>query len=282
MQHSEKLWCAEFQSIVHNILDGVEHSQAIRDQVRHHRDDCESCSNYQDHMIQIAAISGELLLPPEYLPADPDALWQQIFDSVGPKKNLFNLEDTDVDDIFGKCMVRKPQVQRVGSTPDLGRLDATKIDEDGPVGSIVDIGKFLFDPSEVHLFAGLIERSGDSDVYRISIEEDVALSNLLQLLGQHKAIAGSILLAPDGTLISSRLREGSDSQLLSIWSMCSYLNAQAACRAFGHNTVNQIVSRSEMGYVILAKVQKLMLVTLVDGQQNDLFEALQRIGMFSQ
>jgi predicted regulator of Ras-like GTPase activity (Roadblock/LC7/MglB family) len=115
--------------LVHQLLDGIDLPEIKRQGVREHREVCEPCCSFHNNMLQVTAVAPELLLPREFCLADPAALSRHIqlaLEDTAPalipenggesKPRLFLLTDDDVEEIFGRCMVRLPE-GRVAKTP---------------------------------------------------------------------------------------------------------------------------------------------------------------------
>lgn len=286
MPHSELLQCSEFCLLIHQILDGQDVAESYRRGIRSHRETCAECCLIHDTLLQLSAVASEIATPAEYNAADHSHLWNRVLDSVGAKvdeaKPIAKNELTS----SGKFKVHR---NLSSSASVVGRLDASKIDGDFSSGMISDLAKFLLGPTEVQKFERLI--SGDQTqirVNRILNNSYDALLNLQEYVAAQSNVAGTIIVAPDGSVLSSRTitindagdttsMPNADGDELSVWALMAVHNAQAACQFLGHNSVLQLISRTASGFVVIASVHAMNLVVLIDGQQDDAFRVVAKI-----
>lgn len=252
-------------------------------EIRRHRNACERCCNFHDQLLQLAAVAPELDPPEEFHKGiEQETLWQMIARSAGglgseaeaPAElartvNLFNLTDADMDSIFDGA--RWPTKQKSPKVVPLGKLDVSKADppEDSH-GRITDLAKFLFDSRDEELLARLVNYDHPNvRVERISEQVFGMLAKLQEIVGRHPYVIGSMVLSSDGTILSSRFEKPSiDCQDLGVWVQAAYHNAVAACKIIGHSKMMQLLSRTERGYVNIANLQGLMLVTLIGADEE--------------
>lgn len=79
---TKPLWCEDFRKAVQQRLDGESLSAALNRGVREHREACPPCCDFYDHLIQLSALSEDLLPPEEYEPADSAELLNKIVQDV--------------------------------------------------------------------------------------------------------------------------------------------------------------------------------------------------------
>jgi predicted regulator of Ras-like GTPase activity (Roadblock/LC7/MglB family) len=355
MPFSELLQCFEFRLLVHQVLDGLDIEESYRRGIKAHRESCQPCSNFHDHMLQVVSVVPEVLPPSEYSAANQSYLWNRILDSVGlpssavglavnpallqargmPKYDALSeigndgvLADTahlsseaplqlnqreldavfdapphsklddspivndvndvkDVKDVSPTGAAHNPaQAQNAlaGSLPiaSIGRLDVSKLnkDADESSGLIRDLSKFLLGPDESKLHLLIDREQAHVRVNRLRHGSYEALLQMQDYISGTAAVAGTMVLAPDGSIIFKRFaanhRDDAD-DALSVWANVAYHNAQAACQVLGHSRVTQLISRTESGFVIVAKVQDLILLVLVDGSEDDAYQVVARI-----
>lgn len=83
---SKPLWCDEFRKAVQQRLDGEPLAAHLARGVREHREACPPCCDFYDHLVQLSAITEDLLPPEEYEPADGNELLNKIVNGVGSGK----------------------------------------------------------------------------------------------------------------------------------------------------------------------------------------------------
>lgn len=163
----------------------------------------------------------------------------------------------------------------------LGRLDASKVDtsnEDGSIGTIRSVGKFLFDPNDAELFQNMISRSESrQNVREVTVEAAEAVDKLMEFIGAQPGVVGSLMLGADGSIVAHRIPRPYDVDTVSIWSLCAYLNSSNATKMMGHNSVKQIISQTKSGYVIIVNFHGGILVTIVDGGTTNSLVGLMRM-----
>lgn len=256
------LLCSEFKIIVQEILDGCAVEESNRSLVREHRRTCDSCCGFHDGLLAVVALAPEIDLPREYIEAQSSRLWNQIVTSVDSQK------------------LAPPQP--LG--PPISKLDVTKIDApDVQDARYLDLGKFLFTPDEMSDFAKVIDPNNhNARVERVGHSTLDLLAKLQDLVFDLPTVVGTMVLSPDGSILDSRLardmRNEKAKDDIGVWSLAAYHNAQAAADVFGFSQVTQIVSRTETGYVIIANLEGLKLIVLIDGDEDDAWNAVARLG----
>jgi predicted regulator of Ras-like GTPase activity (Roadblock/LC7/MglB family) len=256
------LLCSEFKILVQEMLDGRPVDESNRRLIREHRRTCDSCCGFHDGLLGVAALAPEVDLPAEYTEAQSSRLWNQIVTSVD--------------------MPNAAPSQPLG--PPISKLDVTKIDaSDTPDARYFDLGKFLFTPDEMTDFANVINPNNqNARVERIGQSTLDLLAKLQDLVFDLPTVVGTMVLSPDGSILDSRLaRDMRNEQAkddIGVWSLAAYHNAQAAADVFGFSKVTQIVSRTESGYVIIANLEGLKLIVLIDGDEDDAWNAVARLG----
>lgn len=236
-------------------MDGQNTSDTTKLRVRAHRNSCEPCCNFHDGLLGIAAITNEMDPPVEFTTTQSSRLWNRIVDSV----------DTN-------------GTERVS----LSKLDAGKIDMPSSGDPrYFDLGKFLFGPEELESFKHVVDPSHQNPrIERVAQDTLNLLAKLQDVVFDLPTVVGTMVLSPDGSILDSRLARDmrdSGSEDISVWSIAAYHNAQAAANAFGFNRVTQIVSRTETGYVIIANLEGMTLIVLINGGEDDAWNAVSRL-----
>jgi predicted regulator of Ras-like GTPase activity (Roadblock/LC7/MglB family) len=182
-----------------------------------------------------------------------------------------------------------PSTAVAGSTPaaSIGRLDGSKFnkDSDEALGKISDLAKFLLGADEPKLHMLIDREQANVRVNRLRHGSYEALLQMHDYIIGTAPVAGTMVLAPDGSIIFKRFPSGKREEAddaLSVWATVAYHNAQAACQVLGHSQVTQLVSRTDSGFVIVAKVQDLILLVLVDGSEDDAYQVVARIRSLAQ
>lgn len=80
--HTKPLWCDDFRKTVQQSLDGEVLTLSTRRAISQHREACPPCCDFYDHLVQIAALSADLLPPREYEPPDDVELLNKIVNDV--------------------------------------------------------------------------------------------------------------------------------------------------------------------------------------------------------
>lgn len=83
---TKPLWCDEFRKAVQQRLDGEPLVDSLARGMREHREACPPCCDFYDHLVQLSAVTEDLLPPPEYEPTDGIELLNKIVNGVGTKK----------------------------------------------------------------------------------------------------------------------------------------------------------------------------------------------------
>ncbi len=162
---------------------------------------------------------------------------------------------------------------------EMGRIDNSKIEaeDDQPSGRIAAIGKFLLDAQDFPVIDDMVNRIENSQNIRlVTVEAAATIYKLQEYLSQQPGISGSMLLGHDGSIISSKLKPGLDVDAVAIWSLCSYLNSANASRLMGHDRLQQVVSKTAQGFVVIINFGEGLLITLIDGQEAGLLVNLMR------
>jgi predicted regulator of Ras-like GTPase activity (Roadblock/LC7/MglB family) len=277
MNHYAPLLCSEFKLLVQHLMDGRETAESARRRVREHRGTCDPCCNFHDSLLGVAAIAPEMDPPQEFTSPQSSRLWNQILDSVdvaSAQSQLaasLPLRDEPAPD-------KPPSKGKSLSKVDVNKIDMPPNDETRHF----DLAKFLFGPDEMESFKNVVDPTHKNDqIERISHETLALLAKLQDVVSDLPTVVGTMVLSPGGSILDSRLaREIRDngSEDIGVWSIAAYHNAQAAANAFGYNKVTQIVSRTETGYVIIANLYDMTLIVLIDGGENDAWDAVARLG----
>jgi predicted regulator of Ras-like GTPase activity (Roadblock/LC7/MglB family) len=270
------LLCSEFKLLAEQLLDGRDSSDVTRARVRAHRSTCEPCCNYHDGLVSVSAIAAEMDPPDEFTTPQSSRLWNKILTSV-------DLNSAEQKLAASLPLPQDPVVPSTApSQATLSKLDKSKIDVTAPEDArFFDLAKFLFGPEEMESFNAVLDPSHkNARIERVSQDTLNLLGKLQDVVFDLPTVVGTMVLSPDGSILDSRLaREIRDqpSQDIGVWSIAAYHNAQAAASAFGFNRVTQIVSRTETGFVIIANLQDLTLIVLIDGGEDDAWNAVARL-----
>jgi len=93
--------------------------------------------------------------------------------------------------------------------------------------------------------------------------------NFLDLLSQidrQPGVIGSLMVGYDGKLIAHSLKKETDAEPLGVCALGMFQNSETAIRKMGRMQVHQIVSKTDLGHIVIANCGNGLLVTL----SNDL------------
>lgn len=79
---TKPLWCDDFRRAVQQSLDGQTLSPGLRRGISQHREACPPCCDFYDNLVQVAAISADMLPPQEYEHSDDEELLTKIVNDV--------------------------------------------------------------------------------------------------------------------------------------------------------------------------------------------------------
>ncbi len=82
MLYTDRLWCEDFRAAVQQVLDGANLAVPVRQGMRAHREACPACCEFHDRLVQVAALSEDLLPPAEYEAENDVELWKKIVKTV--------------------------------------------------------------------------------------------------------------------------------------------------------------------------------------------------------
>lgn len=156
--------------------------------------------------------------------------------------------------------------QQVPKIEGLGRLDA-RVDTTNESGSgrIASIGKFLLDGKDLEKI-GKITASDPSDTkMRILTPEGAAeLNSILHHVGAHAGVVGSVIIGHDGLLIVNNMPPDMDAEYFGVMAYTLYMSTSHATAKMGSQRVEQIVSKTPKGYLVIANFGNGLLVTASD------------------
>jgi predicted regulator of Ras-like GTPase activity (Roadblock/LC7/MglB family) len=278
MSNYAPLLCSEFKLLVQQVLDGQSVSEGYKRRIREHRESCDVCCNFHDGLLGVAALAPEIAPPEEFQSPYASRLWNEIFTSI---------DDEDEDGMIARTVSLLNEQLPPPLNPDaaksmpLNKLDASKIDSGMSGGPITDIGKFLLDQNELEWIARVIDINHQNPrIDRVSDEVRSMLDKLQDTVAVLPTVVGTMVLSPDGNVVDSRMSNSAhqfSTEELGVWCTAAYHNAQAASSAFGFSGVKQIVSRTDSGFVIIANLQGITLVVLIDGAENEVWDVVRRI-----
>jgi predicted regulator of Ras-like GTPase activity (Roadblock/LC7/MglB family) len=229
--------------------------------------------------------------PPQNPPAAPGDASRFAQPAAGPggePERLFSLDPSIIDKIFTdhlgvseQVMAKMPKTninetvkaisdaaQQVPKIEGLGRLDA-RIDTTNEAGSgrIASIGKFLLDGKDLEKI-GKITSSDPSDTkMRILTPEGAAeLNSILQHVGAHPGVLGSVIIGHDGLLIVNNMPPEMDAEYFGVMAYTVFMSTTHATAKMGSQRVEQIVSKTPLGYLVIANFGNGLLVTASDVQ----------------
>jgi predicted regulator of Ras-like GTPase activity (Roadblock/LC7/MglB family) len=238
-----------------------------------------------------AGKSPEAPIKPSSSPPQPVAE----LDANQASQHLFSIDTDTIDKIFADHLgVKEPEVGKVpklnvteavktitniasmGPIPPpkiegLGRLDSrTDSASEAGSGRIASIGKFLLDGKDLEKI-GKITGSDplDTKMRILTLEAAAELHALLQHVGAHTGVIGSVIVGHDGLLIANTMPPDMEAESFGIWAMGVYMNTRNAAKKLGSEQVHQIVSKTPRGYLIIADFGAGLLVTASDSKETE-------------
>lgn len=258
--------CSEFRLLVQQALDGLQFSEGFRQDIRKHRNGCDACCNFHDRLLQVMAVAPEIDPPAEYATVDQSELWNLIVRTASG---------------FGNDEVQTPETAK---TLPLGKLDGSKADPLDSHGRITDLGKFLLDDQDHQKLDRLVKyEQPNVRVERVFDNVYTMILKLQDLVARHRYVLGTMVLSADGTILASRFDKGRvrDDEI-GVWALAAYHNAVAACQIVGHKKMMQLLSRTERGYINIANLQGLTLVTVIDADEEAALAVVNEISALSE
>ena len=153
----------------------------------------------------------------------------------------------------------------------LGRLDKSMdTQEDAPTGKISSIGKFILDQEDLSNLSKLAQSDlSDSRISVLTSEASQELKGLLQEVKNQPGALGSVIVGHDGLLIAEDLPEELDSESIGVWALGMYLNTDNVVKKMGHERTRQLITKTPMGYLVIADFGGGIIVSLSEGQATD-------------
>ncbi|HEY9773631.1 MAG TPA: roadblock/LC7 domain-containing protein [Planktothrix sp.] len=155
-----------------------------------------------------------------------------------------------------------------------GRLRADEAKE-VKGGNITAIGPFLLDKTSERAVQNLITNA--SSRTRVLTEAEAGeLKECLKPIEALDGVAGCIILGYDGLVIANTLPKHCDLDVFSSWALVTYMNSHSAVDFLGHGKVQQIVSRTIGGIMLLADFGQGLLLAVSDKTTTDAVLPLMR------
>ena len=210
---------------------------------------------------------------------------------------LFSVDDEAMDRIFQDLGVKeKPEdvpkinvreaVQQIRTIADAapptkvegtGRLSREEPTAEPTPGKIAAIGKFLLDAQDLQKIGRLTEQDlSDTKIRVLTHEASDEINKLLEHIATQAGVIGSVIVGHDGILIANSLPKELDPESIGILSLAIYVNTTNISKKMGHNHLHQLVSRTHLGYVVVADFGGGILVTVSNGQETEKLIPLMR------
>ncbi len=251
---------------------------------------------------------------PERIDDDEDDEFGDEPDDVSGRhrQTLFDLTETDIDQIFGRMYVsrsrerRKPLAVPIDNNvppkqPDIleravpptrargfavsadalaryGKINVDKLDEIiDAQGCIKDLGKFLLDPEAVNAFERIIKsREVNVLVNRLTTEQNAVLERLQTYMHQQHAVVATLVVGRDNQVLSGRYRSDATNEDIAHWALCAYINSKTAAQLLNSQELYHIILSNNRGSVIISDLGQTFLITVTDKQDSADREALMR------
>jgi predicted regulator of Ras-like GTPase activity (Roadblock/LC7/MglB family) len=205
---------------------------------------------------------------------------------------LFSIDDNMIDNIFSeqlgvtdKALDKTPKPIEIietsidttapsNSSPfkveGIGRLD-NRSDTTGDAvgaGKISAIGKFLLDGPDLEKIGKLaFADPTDTKMRILTMEAATELKSLLRQIDSQPGVVGSIILGHDQLLIVHTMPAEMDAESLGQLAFSVYMNTRNIANKMGYEIVQQLVSKTQKGYLIIANFGDGLLVTASDAQE---------------
>lgn len=88
-------------------------------------------------------------------------------------------------------------------------------------------------------------------------------------LKKHKGSLGSLVIGPDGLLLASDFDNNFDPESLGVWALGVVMNSAHVIKQLGSTTLHEMVLKTFRGYLIVARCEDNVLVTISDGKDLD-------------
>lgn len=222
-------------------------------------------------------------------PADQGKFAQPGANPANEPERLFSLDPSIIDKIFtdhlgvsDQVMAKMPKTninetvkaisdaaQQVPKIEGLGRLDA-RVDtvNDAGSGRIASIGKFLLDGKDLEKIGKITasDPSADTKMRILTPEGAAELNAILQHVGAHPGVVGSVIIGHDGLLIVNNMPPEMDAEYFGVMAYTLFMSTTHATAKMGSQRVEQIVSKTPLGYLVIANFGNGLLVTASDVQ----------------
>lgn len=202
-------------------------------------------------------------------PSNRDEIEKKLWQLFGAeqRRNLFDLNDEDIDRIFGRLLYISPFKNKVAKQESNAAAESKskallctikgaciardKIDSESEPGGIKSVGKFILEPELLEGLKRLIAEDCER-TKRISKQQANILIRLQDYLISQGQIQATLVLSHDGSVISRRgaLRERIDS--IASWALCSYLAMRQSCEILGVKSLYHAILEGREGTVIIS------------------------------
>ena len=152
----------------------------------------------------------------------------------------------------------------------IGRLD-TKHDvgSDSVSGRISNIGNFLLDQKDKEGLKNLMNKDNKELNTRILTEETFNnLRGMLERIQTQAQVVGSVLVGMDGFLYSNTMPNDIDAESFGVWALGLFMNTSNVIKQLQFNKVKHIISKTKLGYLIIADCKDVILVTVSNGNDT--------------
>lgn len=151
----------------------------------------------------------------------------------------------------------------------VARLGTTQ-DTTSQSGHITSLGKFLLDKNTENAIGSLATSTARLPSARVlSDEESTALRDCLKPIENQTGVAGCLIIGYDGMIITTTLPKNADSDAFSAWALLTYMHTQDVVNLLGHKKMQQLVSRTKTGYLLLADFGQGLLLTVSDNAATE-------------
>ncbi len=195
--------------------------------------------------------------------------------------NLYTNENSDnsIANQQTEHNITSPQLTPVNLNPmnyptpkiyGIGRLDTkNEVSSETGSGRISNIGNFLLDQKDKEGLKNLMNNNINELNTRI-LTEDTSnnLKKMLEHIQTQAQVIGSVLVGMDGFLYSNTLPREIDAESFGVWALGIFMNTSNVVKQLQFNKVKHIISKTQLGYLIIADCKDVILVTVSNGSDT--------------
>ena len=195
--------------------------------------------------------------------------------------NLYTNENSDnsIANQQTENNITSPQLTPVNLNPmnyptpkiyGIGRLDTkNEVSSETGSGRISNIGNFLLDQKDKEGLKNLMNNNTNELNTRI-LTEDTSnnLKKMLDHIQTQAQVIGSVLVGMDGFLYSNTMPREIDAESFGVWALGIFMNTSNVVKQLQFNKVKHIISKTQLGYLIIADCKDVILVTVSNGSDT--------------